>query len=233
MTLATRHIAPFAASLGMWTLVAGCQTTESYARVWGERDVSEPGVESLSDAHERYATTSSERARLWGKEDAEELAQCEMLRHQLVHASEAATFQVGMLWGCPFVWPLDLVTLLVWPVTETQRAQSIWSAATRLERAYQTDVPTFRTVCRQVRSTDVGRTFLQVQRAQLRAAAHRAAAQATDDEPGEDAQDEAVDSAADSASANDAAGEGSGESTGENTRESTGASTPEGSADPS
>lgn len=149
--------------LAVLALVSGCQTFESYGRAWGENDRSLAGVERRSDAEKRYADTAAERAALFGAREAKQLERCEMLRHQLVTASREASFTVGMVWGCPLAWPIDLVTLLFWPIGETQKAQAVWAEAERLERAYQSDTKTFLAVCQQVKSTPVGRAFMAVQ----------------------------------------------------------------------
>lgn len=140
-----------------------CQTFEGYGRAWGESDRSIAGVESRDEALKRYAATAAERAALFGAREAKQLERCEMLRHQLVTASRDAAFNVGMVWGCPLAWPIDLVTLLFWPIGETQKAQAVWAQAERLERAYQADTKTFLDVCQQVKATPVGRAFMGVQ----------------------------------------------------------------------
>jgi hypothetical protein len=142
---------------------SGCQTFESYGRAWGENDRFIDGVERRSDAEARYAETAAERAALFGAREAKQLERCEMLRHQLVTASRDASFTVGMVWGCPLAWPIDLITLLFWPIGETQKAQAVWAQAERLERAYQADTKTFLAACQQVQASPVGRAFMAVQ----------------------------------------------------------------------
>jgi hypothetical protein len=142
---------------------SGCQTFEGYGRAWVENDRSFAGVESHAEATKRYADTRRERAAMFGTKEADQLERCEMLRSQLVTASRDASFNVGMVWGCPLAWPIDVVTLLLWPIGETQKAQAVWAEAERLERAYQADTKTFLEVCQQVKATPVGRAFVGVQ----------------------------------------------------------------------
>jgi hypothetical protein len=149
--------------LAILAAVSGCQTFESYGRAWGENDRSLAGVETRADAEQRYADTAAERAALFGAREAKQLERCEMLRHQLVTASRDASFTVGMVWGCPLAWPIDLVMLLFWPIGETQKAQAVWAQAERMERAYQADTKMFLEVCQQVKATPVGRAFMSVQ----------------------------------------------------------------------
>lgn len=147
----------------MAVVASGCQTFEGYGRAWVENDRSLAGVESHAEATKRYAETRSERADVFGAKEAKQLERCEMLRNQLVTASRDASFNVGMVWGCPLAWPIDVVTLLFWPIGETQKAQAVWAQAERLERAYQADTKTFLDVCQQVKATPVGRAFMGVQ----------------------------------------------------------------------
>ena len=153
--------------LAIVAAVSGCQTFESYGRAWGENDRSVAGVETRAAAERRYADTAAERAALFGAREAKQLERCEMLRYQLVTASRDASFTVGMVWGCPLAWPIDVVTLLFWPIGETQKAQAVWTQAERLERAYQSDTKSFLDVCQQVKRTPVGRAFVAVQLPQV------------------------------------------------------------------
>lgn len=148
------------------TALTGCTTLESYGRQFQDGDLTVPGVEVAPALARRQHDAASSRQLLLG--DAarvQQLARCEVLRGQLAIASRSATQQMWLVWGCPFVWPVDVLTLLIWPIDETGRARAIWAAAELLERAYQTDTTTFMSTCEAVVATDVGRAFVSVQRA--------------------------------------------------------------------
>lgn len=141
---------------------SGCQTFETYGRVYPDsRDVV-AGVEPYSSLLERQKDTAARRQGAVGADVSRALERCEILRGQLVHASRRASGQVGLVWGCPLMWPVDLLSLLFLPIGETQKAQAVWAQAERLERAYQTDTASFLSTCTQVQATDVGRAFSRV-----------------------------------------------------------------------
>lgn len=141
---------------------SGCQTFESYGRVYPDNENAVAGVEPYPALLERQKHTATRREEAVGVDVSRRLERCEILRGQLVHASREAAGHVGLVWGCPFIWPVDLLSLLFFPIGETQKAQAVWQQAERLERAYQTDTASFLTTCAQVEKTEVGRTFSQV-----------------------------------------------------------------------
>lgn len=141
---------------------SGCQTFESYGRVYPDSRDAVAGVEPYPALLDRQKHTAARREATVGVDVSRKLERCEVLRGQLVHASREAAGHVGLVWGCPFIWPVDLLSLLFFPIGETQKAQAVWQQAERLERAYQTDTASFLTTCEQVEQTEVGRTFSQV-----------------------------------------------------------------------
>lgn len=144
------------------TAGSGCQTFESYGRVYPDSSNAVAGVEPYPALLERQKHTATRREEAVGVDVSRRLERCEILRGQLVHASREAAGHVGLVWGCPFIWPVDLLSLLFFPIGETQKAQAVWQQAERLERAYQSDTASFLTTCAQVEKTEVGRTFSRV-----------------------------------------------------------------------
>ena len=142
---------------------ASCQTWESYGREYAGSGPLE-GVPPASALVRRQQETAARRGAAFGEERTRELASCEFLRAQFVHASRTASSHVACVWGCPLAWPGHLVTLFFWPVMETQKAQAVWSTAERLEHAYQSDTGTFLSVCAEVKKTEIGRAFLGLPR---------------------------------------------------------------------
>ena len=140
----------------------GCQTFESYGRVYPGSSDAVAGVEPYPALLDRQKHTAARREKAVGVDVSRRLERCEVLRGQLVHASRQASGHVGLVWGCPFIWPVDLLSLLFFPIGETQKAQAVWEQAERLERAYQSDTATFLSTCEQVQATDVGRAFSKV-----------------------------------------------------------------------
>ena len=141
---------------------SGCQTFESYGRVYPNSSDAVAGVEPYPSLLDRQKHTATRREQAVGVGVSRRLERCEILRGQLVHASREAAGHVGLVWGCPFIWPVDLVSLLLFPIGETQKAQAVWTQAELLERAYQSDTASFLSTCEQVQKTEVGRTFSQV-----------------------------------------------------------------------
>ena len=148
--------------LATWLLSASCQTFEAYGQRYQQSTDAIAGVPPLWQLTERQAATAARREAVLGEALVRELESCEHLRGQLAHASRAATTQVACVWGCPLAWPFDLLSLLVWPIGETQKAQAVWAAAERLERAYQTETRAFLAVCAEVKTSEVGRAFSEV-----------------------------------------------------------------------
>ena len=140
----------------------GCQTFETYGRVYPDSRDAVAGVERYPVLLDRQKATAQRREAAVGVDVSRRLERCEILRAQLVHASQSAAGHVGLVWGCPVIWPVDILSLLFFPIGETQKAQAVWTEAERLERAYQSDTASFLTTCEQVEATAVGRAFSKV-----------------------------------------------------------------------
>ena len=121
---------------------AGCVSLGEYALIYPNTQTPGPGITPPQNLVSVPVDVTGES----GQREQTGL-QCEFFRNQLFLAAEKAKQHRTNVWLLPWYWPAHWVTLYLFPIEETQKANLVLQAAHDLERAYQSSREQFIETC--------------------------------------------------------------------------------------
>ena len=143
-------------------LLTGCLSYGDYAVKYRVTQNIGPGLVSSKALKKEGRAAIQKSEKEAAEQKMKQRYRCQYFRNQLVVASEKAQSHRFWIWAGPWYWPLHVMTLFLFPVEETQKANWVLKTASQMERSYQQSDEEFLRTCESLEEHPViGESFIQ------------------------------------------------------------------------